>query len=227
MFQNKRPFFLIASLFLLFLWSLPQIYGYWGGVLDPDRKRLREEAILIGRWYFNDPKDTDAPEVIIFDPKNPPKETIESGTVIIYQNPDGTTTLYTARVNINPKDPDFDPTKPNKDFLRPMKYAEDTKEYRSFHHYRRQDYTWHKGKLYQWLPLTGHNPNTVTQIEPGTNPSYWKEIDPKTQPENLWFRHVVYMAGEKVSYQGKIYEAILGGRSGFIPSSSVRVWKEE
>lgn len=214
----KRKLILFIIAFLLILPA--NAYAYWLGIGSPDESDATG-AVTIGRWYFHDPDDPDAPPVIIFDPDNPVD--IAEGSIVVV-NVDGNTYIYQSLQDIDADDPHYDPTQPNPNWNQPMLYSEDTKEYRDFHRYLRSDYVIQNGKTYRWNYGVPHNPNTITQVEPGTNENRWRTVS-DTPREDLWFRTKIYYEGDEVNYEpvnalGNLqntagrYRCISGGHSG-------------
>lgn len=208
---SKRMILSAIIFFALFFFVMPNIYAYWINIPDPEPNTDQGGYVAVGVWYYTDPGV--APP-IIFDPADPPTTTIPAGSIVVYQNPDGTTTAYTALVDIPPGSGDFDPSVPNSQWWERMTYAEDTAEYRYFHHYYQNDYVWYNGQLYRWRRNVPHNPNTVTEVTPG-NSNYWAKVDFSTLPENLWYRHVIYTANAQVYYNGNYDICAIPGKSGF------------
>lgn len=219
----------LLALGLLGLGLAQPAYAYFGGLRPVDPDLNSGGVVVIGQWYQADPEDTQPPKIVTFDPKNPPTFPLKRGDIVLVRDENGETTgIYIVLGDVAPNQPNFDPTKPNNDWARPMSYAEDTRDYRWYHHYMRGDYVLYEGKLYRWNGIVNHNPNTVSQVRPGES-NYWQ---PASLPagvsdvKDLWYRHKIYLVGERVWYQGAWYEAILSGRSGYEPSQTkAGVWK--
>lgn len=214
---------------LLGLGWIQPAYAYFGGLRPVEPDLNSGGVVVIGQWYQADPEDTQPPKIVTFDPDKPPTFPLKKGDIVLVKNENGETTgVYIVLRDVAPNQPGFDPTKPNNDWARPMSYAEDTRDYRWYHHYMRGDYVLYEGKLYQWSGVVNHNPNTVSQVWPGES-NYWQPASLPTgvsDVKDLWYRHKIYLAGERVWYQGDWYEAILSGRSGYEPSQTkAGVWK--
>lgn len=224
---------MILVFLLLFSLALPfRAYAYWsGGAASPPPCPV-EGTITIGRWYYHDPADPDSPPVVHFDPTNPVK--IPAGSLVVVQV-DGNTYIFQALETVDPHDPNYDPMHPNTSWAKPMLYSADTKGYRSFHRYQRGDYVIYNGKTYQWVYGIAHNPNTLTQIAPGTNEKRWKTFS-DTPEEGLWYRHKIYYEGDVVSYDPHNHvnagryrcrkSGLSGaGSNGIEPGNDAQIWE--
>ena len=220
--KNRR--FILLFIFFLAL-PINRSFAYWGGEGKAGNDLALSQGELIGRWYYMDPLDSGAPEVVYFDVNNLPDTNIAAGSIIVYTDAEGVLTIFTALKNVNPNRDGFDPGTMSDPDVHHALYAEDTAEYRGFHYYSQGDYTIYNGRLYRWLLKKDHVPKKDTQIAPD-NPNCWGEV---SLPEGisldeLWYRHKIYLEDKIVWYQGQYYRAVLAGRSGYYPDFGV-VWE--
>lgn len=76
-------------------------------------------------------------------------------------------------------------------------YAENTKEYRSFHRYIFGDLVMHNGRTYRWHGVSNHLPNSGSHA-PGIS-SNWQVLQPQPGRPPPWFPYHIYLEGDEVS----------------------------
>lgn len=220
----------IAAVLLVFIASVSLsthgIHAVWGAQAQrPADNTNSGGVVIIGYWYKQDIDNPQGAPVVEFDATNPPQTTIAAGSVVIYKDPTGKVVIFKALKDIPPNNSNFDPSKPNTSWAKPMLYSENTREYREFHHYDKGDYVLYKGKTYKYVWGIRHNPNTITQKSP-EHAERW-ELVSNSELRDLWYSHVIYLRNTIVEYKGARYKCLLGGYSGFRPDEpSTGVWKK-
>ncbi|MDO5028597.1 MAG: hypothetical protein Q4E36_04955 [Bacillota bacterium] len=215
---------ILVVLFIIFLLSLPSAFGYWSNYSNPQPVKSKDFAIRIGRWYrevddFDEGDSTDVTPGENYVPGKP----YDKGSVVL--GPDGI--LYEILIEIEQGEKiDFE--RPNKDWTKPMVWAEDTIHYRWYHRYSYGDYVWFNGYIYKYVSLNPHKPNTLSEKTPGSGS--W-EYAPYA-PSNVWVRTKVYMEGDIVSYSKatqnkfKQYICIKNFSVEEHPDKSAEYWEE-
>lgn len=78
---------------VFFLMPINESLAYWKANNMVENVNS-SETLVIGRWYFFDPAEANAPEVVTFDFNNPPDKNIEAGSIIVYKDENGLLTIY-------------------------------------------------------------------------------------------------------------------------------------
>lgn len=170
---KKRSYSLVI-IGLLILAPTFIISAYWGGMMPADA--AVEIRVDVGQWIYG--VRTYHPDLVI-----------KKGDVIEH---DGT--IYTAirdPLNDLQKDPERIRIGTN-----PV-YAENTKEYRSYHYYFVGDLVQYNGAIYRWHGTSAHLPNSGLHA-PGDSRSHWYLFQPEGN-KTPWSRYAIYLEGDEVS----------------------------
>lgn len=220
--------FLILSLISFLILGIfnETVSAYWSSETHYLSNALQAD-ISIGRWIEEGLIDGDS-KIVVWDPENPPTETLKAGDIIVYPTDDGGHIYYVALKPVKPNDPDFDPGEPNDKWIKRMSYSEDTKEYRSFHRYEQGDYVIDNGILYKWRIVNPHKPNWFSEERPDPdNNYYWRkaEAPPEGTIYDYWFRYKIYYRDEVVYWEGYWYKSLSSGKSDREPRANSAYWE--
>lgn len=215
---------ILLSFLILYLICI-HVFAYW----DIRNENLEAGKLIkesIGRWYV--PKSGE-PEVEIFDEKNPPNKEFTKGTLIYFIDKNGNKSLYTVYANkTDPNNPNYVPDNPTNNWAKGIQYVKNTIEYVPFNVYQSGDLVVFKGHLYEYTYGIKHNPNTTTGKNPDEKPALWKKRDDLLEfytVDQLWFRYKVYLKGERVIHNDRLYVAQTSGYSQNPPDKGIANWR--
>lgn len=77
------------GLLLCLLYGTSPVYGFWQEKIDSET-RIHKLSCSIGRWMVVNPELVD---IVEFEPNHPPEKTIKKGSLVVYRNPDGSSTV--------------------------------------------------------------------------------------------------------------------------------------